>query len=149
MRIAVAAAMLLALAACNQRGGNEQNQAGGLPTPGARPGGNSSADLNSDQSFRQSYRSLNIGTCVNGARTQGGARVAGIDFRPYCTCFVDRSMAGLSVEQLTSLQPGAREERIAEQCARENLANQAAAGQLSTPAGESSGETGGSNSGGK
>ena len=126
MRITLAAAALfaLALAACGQRsGGDLRNELGkresGLPTPGERPG-NGSTDAGSDQAFRQSYRTINIATCVNGARTQGGAAVASVDFRPYCTCFIDRSMAGLSVDQLTSLQPGPREERIADQCAREH-----------------------------
>jgi hypothetical protein len=146
MRIALAAAALfaLSLAACGQRSGgdlrNELGNRSGLPTPGERPAN----DPGSDQAFRQSYRTINIATCVNGARQQGGAAVASVDFRPYCTCFIDRSMAGLSVDQLTSLRPGPREERIADQCAREHLGEERAA--IAAEAGD---EPAGNGSGGK
>lgn len=127
MRIVLAAALLATLAGCNRDGGNAQSNAGGLPTPPSRPPGNGSADLASDETFRQSYRTINIETCVR----SGQQRVARSgrtppDFRAYCTCSIDRLMAGLSVEQLTSLRPGPREERLAEQCARAHLTGAAA-----------------------
>ncbi len=133
MRIAIALAAILSatLAGCGQRpdtGQDGQNRAGasqrpGLPTPGPRPDGNTSADLGSDQAFRQSYRELNLATCISSARAraaQGTGAPPGTDFRRFCTCSVDRTMAGLSVEQLTELRPSPREQAIAEQCARES-----------------------------
>lgn len=126
MRITLAAALLASclaatLAGCNRDGGNAQNS--GLPTPGARPGNNSSADPNSEQAFRQSYRSINIETCISAARTRAQRErnsALGMDFRPYCTCSVDRLMANRSVEELTRLQPGPREQAIAQECGREH-----------------------------
>lgn len=157
MRVPLAAAALFALvlAGCGQRSGSDLrnelgNRGSGLPTPGARPAGNGSTDLASDQAFRQSYRTINIGTCVSGARQQGGAAVAGVDFRPYCTCFIDRSMAGLSVEQLTRINPGPREEAIAEQCAREHgLGGGAGDSPGSAPGSDAGDEPGATGTGGK
>lgn len=126
MRIPIAAAAFLALAACGQRSGadlkNDLSGRSGLPTPPSRPSGDARADLSSDATFRRNYRSINIQTCINSSRTQsvGNPNIpAGTDFRPYCTCFIDRSMAGLTVDQLANINPGPREERIAQQCARE------------------------------
>ena len=121
MRIAVAlASFAVALAGCGQGGGNSQNMAGGLPTPGARPGSTGSASA--DQDFRQRYRDLNISSCVLSAQrrsARGNGAPAGTDFRGFCTCAVDGTMAGLGTDQLVRMRPGPREQAIAEQCARE------------------------------
>ena len=123
MRILIAAAAILAaaLAGCGQR--QENRQHAGLPTPGPRPADNISAGLSSEQAFRQGFRSMGIETCINAARTraaQSGDQPAGTDFRPACTCYIDRVMAGLSQQQLEILQPGPREQAIVEQCGREH-----------------------------
>lgn len=122
MRIALAL-LIAALAGCGQRPENGQTNATGLPTPGPRPPASSassgSAGSSFDQGFRQSYRSSAISTCISGTRARA-PQVPVANFQNYCTCFVDRSMAGLSVEQLTNLQPGPREQAIAEQCMRES-----------------------------
>jgi hypothetical protein len=124
MRIVVALAILIVtLAGCGQRPGQNDQNAAGLPTPGPRPGGNQVADQNSDRAFRQGYRDLNIATCISSAQSraaQGDGAPPGTDFRPACTCYIDRAMAGLSVEQLSRLEPGPREQAILEQCAREH-----------------------------
>ncbi len=129
MRILLAAALLaVSLTACDQRRGSDlKNELGsresGLPTPPGRPSGDARSDLSSDQTFRRNYRTINIQTCISSSRTQSAANPnirPGTDFRPYCTCFIDRSMVGLSVDQLVRLNPGPREERIAQQCAREH-----------------------------
>lgn len=121
--IALAATLSIALAGCGREQGNGQNAQNGvgLSTPGARPGGNS-AELASDATFREGYRRLNIQTCITSAQSRAaqGGDARNVDFRPACTCYIDRAMAGLSVEQLTRLQPGAREEAILTQCAREH-----------------------------
>jgi hypothetical protein len=120
MRIALVL-LAVTLAGCGQRQQNGQANATALPTPGPRPSGSpgSVAGSSFDQGFRQSYRSAGISTCVSGARARA-PQVPQSNFETYCTCFIDRSMAGLSVDQLTSLQPGPREQAIAEQCARES-----------------------------
>ena len=130
MRIPLAAAAILAIAltACGQRSGSDLrnelgSREGGLPTPPTRPSSDARAELSSDQTFRRNYRSINIQTCISSSRSQsvGNPNIpAGTDFRAYCTCFIDRSMVGLSVDQLVRLNPGPREERIAQQCAREH-----------------------------
>ena len=126
MRTLIAAAAILsaALAACGQRQENVQNT--GLPMPGPRPADNLT-NLSSEQAFRQGFRSMGIETCVSAARNraaQGGGPPPGTDFRPACTCYIDRVMAGLSQQQLATLRPGPREQAIVEQCAREHgLAN--------------------------
>jgi hypothetical protein len=129
MRIVIAFAAILALglAGCGQRPGrNEQvarNDSGGLPVPGPRPVDNGTSGLSTDQAFRQSYRTTAIEGCINAAQNraaQGGGAAPGTDFRPACTCYIDRSMAGLTVQQLSDLQPGPREQDILEQCAQEN-----------------------------
>ena len=70
---------------------------------------------------------MGIETCISTARNraaQSGGQPPGTDFRPACTCYIDRVMAGLSQQQLASLRPGPREQAIVEQCAREHgLAN--------------------------
>ena len=119
--IAAAAILAAALAGCGQRQENQQNA--GLPVPGPRPAGNMSAGLSSEQAFRQGYRAVNIETCIGAARdraAQSGGQPPGTDFRPACTCYIDRVMAGLSRQQLTNLQPGPREQAIVEQCGREH-----------------------------
>jgi hypothetical protein len=123
MRTAVAVATILAaaLAGCGQRQENVQNT--GLPTPGPRPANTMSADLSSEQAFRQGFRSMGIETCISAARNraaQSGGQPPGTDFRPACTCYIDRVMAGLSQRQLASLRPGPREQAIVEQCGREH-----------------------------
>ncbi|HYD12437.1 MAG TPA: hypothetical protein VEC11_06290 [Allosphingosinicella sp.] len=129
MRTLLAAALLaITLSACGQRSGSDlRNELGGrqsgLPTPPARPSSDARADLSSDQSFRRNYRTVKIQACVNASRTQSAGNPdipSGTDFRPYCTCFVDRLMAGLSIDQLINFREGPREEGIAEQCAREH-----------------------------
>ena len=123
MRILIAAAAILAaaLAGCGQRQENAQNA--GLPVPGPRPADNVSAGLSSEQAFRQGFRSMGIETCISAARTraaQSGGQPPGTDFRPACTCYIDRVMAGLSQQQLATLRPGPREQAIVEQCGREH-----------------------------
>ena len=118
MRIVLAAAAsLILLAGCGARGGNEQNQAG-LSVPPPRTGGDSKA---TEESLRRTYRELNIATCINSTRAeaQNTNIPASTDFRPVCTCYIDRAIAGLSVEQLARLRPGPREEAMFQQCARE------------------------------
>ena len=120
MRIAVALALIaVTLAGCGQGGGNGQTAAGaaGLPTPGARP-----SNASSDQAFRQTYRDVNITSCVRSAAarsSRGNGAPPGTDFRRYCTCAVDGSMAGLTTEQVTRMRPGPREQAIAQRCAAE------------------------------
>lgn len=122
MRIALAAAIVLAgLGGCNQGGGNAQSNAGGLPTPGARPG--SSADAGGNQSARAAYRRVNVESCIGAARARSERErnsALGQDFRPYCTCAVDGLMEGRSMAELASLRPGPREQQIAAQCGREH-----------------------------
>lgn len=126
-RLIVLAAIAAALAGCGQRpensGANAQNEAG-LPTPGPRPSGsNTGTDLSAEQSLRQSYRTININSCISAARARAvreNNAPAGTDYRPYCTCAVDRLMAGRTMEELTRLRPGPREQEIAEICGREN-----------------------------
>jgi hypothetical protein len=129
--IALAAILSVALAGCGRgpnAGQNGQNAAGpaaqgGLPTPGARPQSGTAAPQNFDNGFRLGFRNTGITTCVSSAEgraAQGGGAAPGTDFRPACTCYIDRAMAGLSTEQLQRLTPGPREQAILEQCAREN-----------------------------
>ena len=156
MRILFAAAFVVAsLTACAPRTGSDlKNELGsrqsGLPTPPRRPSaGAGQQPSSSDQAFRQTYRTVNIQTCINASRSQAASNPdipPGTDFRPYCTCFIDRSMAGLSVDQLTRLNPGPREERISLECAREYGLLPAGAG-LDEGAGP--GEADGDGSGGK
>lgn len=121
--VAIAAILAAALAGCGQRQETEQNA--GLPVPGPRPqpAAPQNGALSAEQAFRQGFRTRGIETCMSSARdraAQGGGQPAGTDFRPACTCYIDRVMAGLSTEQLASLQPGPREQAIVEQCAREH-----------------------------
>lgn len=119
--VAVAAILGAALAGCGPRQENVQNT--GLPTPGPRPAGKASAGQDADLAFRQGFRSVGIETCIGAARTraaQTGGQPAGTDFRPACTCYIDRVMAGLNTEQLARLRPGPREQAIVEQCGREH-----------------------------
>jgi hypothetical protein len=132
MRIVIAlAALSIALAGCGQgpnAGQNGQNAAGpaaqgGLPTPGTRPPSVTAAPQNFDSGFRLGFRNTGIAACVSSAETRaarGGGAAPGTDFRPACTCYIDRAMEGLSTEQLQRLTPGPREQAILEQCAREN-----------------------------
>lgn len=120
MRNAVSLALLaIALSGCG-RGGNAANEANasGLPTPGPRP----QANATSDASIRQSYRDVSIGGCVRAAQansTRGSGAPQGTDFQRYCTCAIDGMMAGLTTQQLMGYRPGAREQQIATQCARD------------------------------
>ena len=126
-RLIAIAAIVTALAGCGQRQENDrangQNEAG-LPTPGPRPGGsNASTDLSADQGFRQTYRTININSCISAARARAAREnnaPPGTDYRAYCTCAVDRLMAGRTMEELTALRPGPREQQIAEACGREH-----------------------------
>jgi hypothetical protein len=128
MRILVALAAILStsLAGCGQSGGNGQNMqnaqnaAGGLPAPGAGPAG-TAADAASGGGFRDNYRTLNITTCVGTAQASAVRRgtTEAVDFRSLCTCYIDQAMAGVSDEQLRQLRPGAREQGILQQCARD------------------------------
>ena len=123
MRIALAGALFLAaLAGCNQRSGNAQtNEAGGLPMPGPRP--TSSAGAGGDQYVRQAYRRANVEGCMAAARARSERErnsALGRDFRPYCECAIDRLMEGRSIQELSSLRPGPREQQAAEQCGREH-----------------------------
>ncbi|HTU13541.1 MAG TPA: hypothetical protein VMG08_21810 [Allosphingosinicella sp.] len=129
MRIVLALAALLPVfvAGCGDRSGNGQNQAAqnaaGLPTPGPRPAPNPVAGSSGDQAFRQSFRDVGIATCVSSAQSraaQGGGPPPGTDFRPACTCYIDRVMAGLNADQLAQLRPGPREQAIIQQCGREH-----------------------------
>jgi len=121
MRTAVALVLLTAaITGCGKGAGNGQNVAGGagLPIPGPRPDASASAG----QNFRQRYRTINIGTCVASAeasQARGGGAPPGSDIRGYCTCFIDGAMAGVSDDRLAALQPGPREQSVAEQCARD------------------------------
>jgi hypothetical protein len=119
MRNFVSLALLaLALAGCGRGGGQNQANASGLPTPGARP----QTSAPTDQDLRQSYRELSITGCVRAAQAnsaRGSGAPPGTDFRRYCTCAVDGMMAGLTTQQLMGYRPGAREQRIATQCAQE------------------------------
>ena len=122
MRSAVALVLLAAaIAGCSKSGGNTQTNAGasGLPIPGPRPDASASS---SDSNFRQRFREINIGTCVasaEAAQAQGRGAPPGSDIRGYCTCFIDGAIAGLPDNQLAALQPGRREQSVAEQCARD------------------------------
>ncbi len=123
MHVLVALAALLAagLGGCGQRQQDTRN--GGLPMPGPRPAATAGADTGSDQAFRQSYRTINIESCVRAGRTRvakSGGAVSENGLRLYCTCAVDRLMADRSVAELARLQPGPREAAIAEQCGREH-----------------------------
>lgn len=123
MRIVLAvAASLILLAGCGSRSGNEQNQAG-LSVPPPRPDAQATTEQASDESFRRNYRALNIQTCINTTRAEAAQRSdvpADADFRPACTCYIDRAMAGQSVEQLMRLRPGPREQAMIQQCVREH-----------------------------
>jgi hypothetical protein len=123
MRSLVAIAAILAVAGGGQAQENAQNA--GLPVPGPRPQPieKQSGPLSTEQAFRQGFRNNGIETCIASARNraqQTGSQPPGTDFRPVCTCYIDRVMAGLSADQLAGLQPGPREQAIVEQCAREH-----------------------------
>ena len=130
MRILFAAALVVAaLTACQPRTGSDlKNELAArdsaLPTPPRRPPTGAGEQLSSsDQSSRQTFRTVNIQSCVDGARARATSNPnipPGTDFRPYCTCFIDRVMAGLSMDELNRLSAGPREDRIMQQCAREH-----------------------------
>lgn len=121
MRTVIALAIIAAgLAGCNKGAANLQNAASttGLPVPGPRP----NASASSDSSFRARFREVNIGTCIAGAEAntaRGRGAPPGSDIRGYCTCFIDGAIAGIPDERLARLQPGPREQAIAQQCASE------------------------------
>jgi hypothetical protein len=72
-----------------------------------------------DNSFRQSYRTKGIESCVAGARSRPGAGAAGIDFERVCACMIDRTMAGKSPTELMRTPDDAESQRIADQCIAE------------------------------
>lgn len=118
--IAIAAILLLVTVGCGERGGNGQQQANGLPVS-ASPQGNQAyhSDVN-----RNAWRNGYISSCVWGGQARAargtGTNPRDADFWPYCTCVVDRVMAGVETARLESLRFGAREQAVAAQCAREH-----------------------------
>lgn len=119
----ITATLLLAAGGCGQRGGDGQNQtqANDLPTAHTPPANKAPV---SEPAIRAMYRTTSIATCVEGRRRRAGrnegSNPAGTDFRPYCTCFIDRVMSSLTTDQLEGTAFGAREQPIAARCAREN-----------------------------
>lgn len=135
MRIILAATIILAgLAGCNRDGGNAQTNAGGtpaastggLPTPGPRPStstGGVTTGTGGDEATRQAFLRVNVESCIAAARMRSERErnsALGMDFRPYCTCAVQRLMEGRSVQELTNLQPSPRDQEAAQQCGREH-----------------------------
>lgn len=116
------ATVFLAAAGCGQQGGNGPNQAQSNGLPAAGPLAGNRAHM-SEQPYRAIYRTANLASCVEGRRRRAarneGSNPAGTDFRPYCTCFIERVMSSLTTDQLGSTAFGAREQPIAAQCARE------------------------------
>lgn len=75
-----------------------------------------------DAAQREAFRTAGISGCIRSAEARaraGGGAPPGSDFRPACTCYMDRVMAGKSNAELLELRPGEPEMRVAEQCARE------------------------------
>lgn len=70
-----------------------------------------------DNSFKQSFRTKGIESCVSGA--QAGARAAGVDFQAVCECMIDRTMEGKSARDLMSPPDEAEQQRIASRCVAE------------------------------
>lgn len=133
MRIVLATAIILAgLAGCNRSDGNAQANSGGtpvantsgLPTPGPRPSnGAGGVSTGGDQGARQAFLRVNVDGCIAAARARSERErnsALGMDFRPYCTCAVERLMEGRSMEELASLQPSPRDQEAAQQCGREH-----------------------------
>lgn len=122
MRKAAALAILAAaLASCGKGAGNAQNVAGGtgLSIPGPRP----EAGAGSDQSFRESFRRINMQSCVEAARARPVVRQPApseAEINAYCACALDRAMPGLTDDQLRYFRPGPREAAIRDQCEREH-----------------------------
>lgn len=94
MRIILAAALLVPVAACGE-------------------------GSTFDNSFRESYRTKGIESCVSGARSTAGGRAAGVDFQRLCVCMIDRTMEGKSASELMRAPQEGEEQRVAEQCIAE------------------------------
>lgn len=80
------------------------------------------AACESDEAFRNTYRTKSVEACVEGGRTNNPA---GLDANRFCACMVDGYMQGTPSDRLkaersqTEPPPAAR--AAAERCAREML----------------------------
>src|SRR6218665_2735908 len=131
MRIASAALLAMALAACGQRSDNGQNMAGNSSLPGPRPAtppaggstpGPSSYQEGYQRGLRQSYRASALAGCASSFQQRAAQENVqlNVDVQALCTCIIDRMMAGVTADQLVNLRPGPREQEISLQCAREH-----------------------------
>lgn len=92
------------------------------------------AACQSDDQFKQQWRTTAVNACVEQARSQ--PMPAGLDAGRVCNCSIDRIMEGKSADELRRHQGGAADAEAARQCATEAMT--AAAGAPATPASNAS-----------